>query len=126
MLLRPALRLDALHRRRYCRAQRRSERAAGRALGASVGRGLHLPTMVASSSPSWPALEKNYSGWTAWMLTPDLKLPGKMRLKESRRGAVCGTAPSDAACSASTWSGTPCANARTKAEGGGAQLCRLS
>ena len=29
--------------------------------------------------------KKNYVGWTAWMLTPDLKLPGKMRLKESRR-----------------------------------------
>ena len=29
--------------------------------------------------------KKNYSGWTAWMLTPDLKMPGKMRLKESRK-----------------------------------------
>ena len=29
--------------------------------------------------------KKNYAGWTAWMLTPDLKLPSKMRLKESRR-----------------------------------------
>lgn len=29
--------------------------------------------------------KKNYSGWTAWLLTPDLKLPGKMRLKEARR-----------------------------------------
>jgi putative N6-adenine-specific DNA methylase len=29
--------------------------------------------------------KKNYSGWAAWVLTPDLKLPGKMRLKESRR-----------------------------------------
>ena len=29
--------------------------------------------------------KKNYSGWTAWLLTPDLKLPSKMRLKESRR-----------------------------------------
>jgi putative N6-adenine-specific DNA methylase len=29
--------------------------------------------------------KKNYSGWTAWVLTPDLKLPTKMRLKESRR-----------------------------------------
>ena len=29
--------------------------------------------------------KKNYAGWTAWLLTPDLKLPGKMRLKESRR-----------------------------------------
>jgi len=29
--------------------------------------------------------KKNYSGWTAWMLTPDLKLPSRMRLKETRR-----------------------------------------
>jgi putative N6-adenine-specific DNA methylase len=29
--------------------------------------------------------KKNYSGWTAWVLTPDLKLPSKMRLKETRR-----------------------------------------
>jgi putative N6-adenine-specific DNA methylase len=29
--------------------------------------------------------KKNYPGWTAWILTPNLKLPGKMRLKESRR-----------------------------------------
>jgi putative N6-adenine-specific DNA methylase len=29
--------------------------------------------------------KKNYAGWTAWILTPDLKLPQKMRLKETRR-----------------------------------------
>ncbi len=29
--------------------------------------------------------KKNYPGWTAWVLTPDLKLPTRMRLKESRR-----------------------------------------
>ena len=29
--------------------------------------------------------KKNYPGWTAWVLTPDLKLPGKMRFKASRR-----------------------------------------
>ena len=29
--------------------------------------------------------KKNYPGWSAWILTPDLKLPGKMHLKESRR-----------------------------------------
>ena len=29
--------------------------------------------------------KKNFAGWSAWMLTPDLKLPGKMRLKETRR-----------------------------------------
>ena len=29
--------------------------------------------------------KKHFSGWSAWVLTPDMKLPGKMRLKESRR-----------------------------------------
>ena len=29
--------------------------------------------------------KKNYAGWTAWVLSPDLKLPGRMRLKETRR-----------------------------------------
>jgi putative N6-adenine-specific DNA methylase len=29
--------------------------------------------------------KKNYANWSGWILTPDLKLPGKMRLKESRR-----------------------------------------
>jgi putative N6-adenine-specific DNA methylase len=27
----------------------------------------------------------HYAGWTAWVLSPDLKLPARMRLKESRR-----------------------------------------
>ena len=42
-----------------------------------------------SASDFFPQLaahwKKNYAGWTAHVLTPDLKLPGKMRLKESRR-----------------------------------------
>ena len=29
--------------------------------------------------------KKHYAGWSAWILTPDLKLPSAMRLKESRR-----------------------------------------
>jgi putative N6-adenine-specific DNA methylase len=29
--------------------------------------------------------KKHYPGWTAWVLSPDAKLPGRMRLKESRR-----------------------------------------
>ena len=29
--------------------------------------------------------KKNYAGWTAHILSPDLKLPSRMRLKESRR-----------------------------------------
>ena len=27
----------------------------------------------------------HFAGWTAWLLTPDLKLPARLRLKESRR-----------------------------------------
>ena len=27
----------------------------------------------------------HYGGWTAWVLSPDLKLPGRMRMQESRR-----------------------------------------
>ncbi|MEW6704466.1 MAG: THUMP domain-containing protein [Pseudomonadota bacterium] len=29
--------------------------------------------------------KKQYAGWTAWVLSPDARLPSKMRLKESRR-----------------------------------------
>ncbi len=29
--------------------------------------------------------KRQYPGWTAWVLSPDMKLPGQMRLKESRR-----------------------------------------
>lgn len=29
--------------------------------------------------------KRHYPGWSAWLLTPDLKLPQRMRLKESRR-----------------------------------------
>jgi putative N6-adenine-specific DNA methylase len=29
--------------------------------------------------------KQHFSGWSAWMLTPDMKLPSKMRFKESRR-----------------------------------------
>ena len=29
--------------------------------------------------------KRHYAGWTAWMLSPDMKLPSLMRLKESRR-----------------------------------------
>jgi putative N6-adenine-specific DNA methylase len=29
--------------------------------------------------------KRGYAGWTAWVLSPDMKLPTSMRLKESRR-----------------------------------------
>ena len=30
----------------------------------------------------------HFDGWTAWILAPDMKLPGRMRLKESRRAPM--------------------------------------
>ncbi len=38
-----------------------------------------------SLSAHW---KTHFDGWTAWVLTPDMKLPGMMRLKESRRVPV--------------------------------------
>ena len=29
--------------------------------------------------------KRHYPGWTAWLLSPEMKLPALMRLKESRR-----------------------------------------
>jgi putative N6-adenine-specific DNA methylase len=29
--------------------------------------------------------KRHFGGWTAWVLSPDMKLPSRMRLKESRR-----------------------------------------
>ena len=42
---------------------------------ACAARGLRLAT-------HW---KRAYPGWTAWVLSPDMKLPQAMRLKESRR-----------------------------------------
>jgi putative N6-adenine-specific DNA methylase len=53
-------------------------RAGGRELPQTQGGGEFFSQL----SAHW---KKHYSGWTAWVLTPDLKLPSKMRLKESRR-----------------------------------------
>jgi putative N6-adenine-specific DNA methylase len=56
--------------------------APGRPAGreqAQTGDGGEFFTQLASH---W---KKHYAGWTAWVLTPDLQLPRRMRLKESRR-----------------------------------------
>ncbi|HPK34000.1 MAG TPA: class I SAM-dependent RNA methyltransferase, partial [Ottowia sp.] len=29
--------------------------------------------------------KQHFAGWTAWLLTPDMKLPGRLRLKATRR-----------------------------------------
>jgi len=57
---------------------------------AGVGRsGARESAQTDDGSDFFPQLaahwKKNYSGWTAWVLSPDLKLPSRMRLKESRR-----------------------------------------
>ena len=70
--------------------QNARDRAQQRAHGVAVGReAAEVQGGVGDGSEFFQQLaahwKKNYTGWQAWMLTPDLKLPSKMRLKESRR-----------------------------------------
>jgi putative N6-adenine-specific DNA methylase len=64
-------------------------RAPSRDRNANPAREQALTETGEQASDFFPQLaahwKKNYAGWTAHVLTPDLKLPGKMRLKESRR-----------------------------------------
>ncbi len=55
---------------------------AGQREAAQTTQGAESPDFFAQLATHW---KKNYTGWTAHVLTPDLKLPNKMRLKESRR-----------------------------------------
>ena len=63
--------------------------AQGRDRSANPSREQALTGSGEEASDFFPKLathwKKNYAGWTAHVLTPDLKLPSKMRLKESRR-----------------------------------------
>ena len=63
--------------------------AGGVAGAASMARGGREAGQVEDGGDFFSQLashwKKNYAGWRAWVLTPDLKLPGRMRLKESRR-----------------------------------------
>jgi putative N6-adenine-specific DNA methylase len=69
--------------------QDESRREASRDRTANPAREQALTETGEQASDFFPQLathwKKNYAGWTAHVLTPDLKLPGKMRLKESRR-----------------------------------------
>jgi putative N6-adenine-specific DNA methylase len=66
--------------------QNATQRASLRAQGAAQGRETaHTDDGGEFFSQLAAHWKKHYPGWSAWMLTPDLKLPGKMRLKESRR-----------------------------------------
>ena len=49
----------------------------------SVPNGLRVMSeFFAALASHW---KHHYPGWTAWLLSPEMKLPGLMRLKESRR-----------------------------------------
>jgi len=66
--------------------QRAEQRAASRAQGgresAQMSEGGDDTDFFLQLAAHW---KTHFAGWMAWLLTPDLKLPGKMRLKESRR-----------------------------------------
>lgn len=57
--------------------------------------------------------KNHYPGWTAWLLTPDLQLPRRMRLKESRRVPLW-NGPIDVGCFASTWWPAACSAPPTR------------
>ncbi|MCW5655399.1 THUMP domain-containing protein [Hydrogenophaga sp.] len=72
-------------------ASARAQRRAPRTFQVGPGQGRESAQMADGSDGSdffsrlathW---KNHYAGWSAWLLTPDLKLPGKMRFKESRR-----------------------------------------
>ena len=63
-------------------------KGAGRSPGAGRGDdGAHLPSdFFARLASHWKrAYTQHPAGWTAYVLSPDMKLPSAMRLKESRR-----------------------------------------
>ena len=62
-------------------ASQPNEQSKGREL-AQTGNGDEASDFFPKLATHW---KKNYAGWIAHVLTSDLKLPGKMRLKESRR-----------------------------------------
>jgi putative N6-adenine-specific DNA methylase len=64
------------------RGLRGAERGAARTAGREEAQTEDGGEFFSQLATHW---KKNYSGWTAWVLTPDLKLPTRMRLKESRR-----------------------------------------
>mgnify|MGYP006174464989 CR=1 FL=1 len=72
----------AFSRRAADRASHREQRQEGGRESAQLADGGESGDFFAQLASHW---KKHYSGWSAWMLTPDLKLPGKMRFKESRR-----------------------------------------
>ena len=69
-------------------AVRRAHRRARQGWRAAIRRAAQRrrPTTSSRAWPShWKRAYTHPAGWTAWVLSPDMKLPTAMRLKESRR-----------------------------------------
>ena len=70
-------------------ARRSDVRGAGALSRETVKRDKKLRTEAAPAGDFFQQLashwKKNFPGWTAWILSPDARLPGQMRLKETRR-----------------------------------------
>ena len=92
-LVRPERDMRSNREDRHARNERDSREESGfeppRDRSANPGREQAQNAWGEEASDFFPQLaahwKKNYAGWTAHVLTPDLKLPNKMRLKESRR-----------------------------------------
>ena len=63
-------------------APRRARQSAERAAAATAAASDFFPRLAAHWKRAYTA---HPAGWTAWILSPDMKLPSAMRLKESRR-----------------------------------------
>jgi len=65
------------------------ERIGTAGVAGETRRGRERPQVEAGGADFFAQLaahwKRHFAGWTAWVLTPDLKLPSRMRLKESRR-----------------------------------------
>lgn len=62
--------------------QRAEDRARRGRESAQVDDGVDPAEFFRRLATHW---KSHYAGWSAWLLTPDLKLPGKMRMRETRR-----------------------------------------
>jgi putative N6-adenine-specific DNA methylase len=71
--------------------RRRLAPAATGMLLANIPYGVRLETQ-ASLEPFYPqlgaGLKANFAGWSAWLLSPDRKLPGRLGLRATRRTPV--------------------------------------
>lgn len=62
--------------------ERIEAKGSGRAGREGIESGDSPAEFFAALATHW---KRQYAGWTAWVLTPEMKLPSQMRLKESRR-----------------------------------------